>query len=306
MQTESDQRQKNSPLWHKTIFQSLRRSCWPPTLRPLRCVRCSLFSITLLTLVLWARHARAVMVNTRRWGIVDPRLPPQRHSWRITPPPLRLLQRLLLHLTTQTRLTHSHSDRISRCCQRGNSWPIAARSNRSVHVLCSQVHMCVFIMFYACIWNIKRLLGKVKLFSFPLTLLVSWTFPLSRRCYKASVPLLAPHLSQVYSLLTTSRGIVPRSGLCSVIHFSLPLSFPRSCLASPGAPVLGFPQLQHICVFMLQWYSPQKVHKLTNMPRKYLSHTKRCTSTSFDKTAMDKNDVAWPRWGNVSVGCHIK
>ena len=165
-------------------------------------------------------------------------------------PPLRLLQRLLLHLTTQTRLTHSHSDRISRCCQRGNSWPLAARSNRSVHDLCAQVHMCVFIMFYACIWTIKRLLGKVKLFYFPLTLLVSRTFPLSRRCYKASVPLLAPHLSQVYSLLTTSRGIVPRSGLCSVIHFFPSSLFPTLLSFFPRSSSVGISSAStHLCVY---------------------------------------------------------
>lgn len=80
-----------------------------------RYVRWSLFSITLLTLVAWARHARAVMVNMRRWGIVDLRLPPQRHSWRITP--TLLSEWLLLHLTAQTRLTHSQADCINRCFQ---------------------------------------------------------------------------------------------------------------------------------------------------------------------------------------------
>lgn len=78
-------------------------------------VRWSLFSITLLTLVAWARLARAVMVNMRRWGIVDLRLPLRRHSWRITPS--LQLQRLLLHLSTQSRLTHIQSDCINRCFQ---------------------------------------------------------------------------------------------------------------------------------------------------------------------------------------------
>lgn len=95
-------------------------------------VRWSLFSITLLTFMAWARHARGVMVNMRRCGIVDLRLSTQTHSWRIIPS--LLLEWLLLHLTTQTRLTHRQSDRINRCFQ-----------GKTVdHLHWDQIEVCVF------------------------------------------------------------------------------------------------------------------------------------------------------------------
>lgn len=127
IQAESDQGQKTLSCGkqHRTIFSQDGYPVKPCPSVAVRLathfearlwyVRWSLFSITLLTLVAWARHARAVMVNMRRWGIVDLRLAPQRHSWRITP--TLLLEWLLLHLTTQTRLTHSQADCINRCFQ---------------------------------------------------------------------------------------------------------------------------------------------------------------------------------------------
>ena len=132
-------------------------------------VRWSLFSITLLNLMAWLGHARALMVNVSRWGIVD--LPPQRHSWGITPP--LLPQRLLPHLTTQTRLTHSQLDCINRCFH-GEAWKPPHWDQIGVGLVCVRRSTCVYV--YAamlCFCNIlcmyldyTWLLGKVNLFFF--------------------------------------------------------------------------------------------------------------------------------------------
>lgn len=61
-----------------------------------------MFSITLLTLVAWARHARAVMVNMRRFGIADLRLRPQLKTVTLPQP------------SNQTDTpTHRHTDTAS-------------------------------------------------------------------------------------------------------------------------------------------------------------------------------------------------
>lgn len=121
------------------------------------CVRWSLFSITLLTFMAWALHTRGVMVNMRRWGIVDLRLSTQTHSWKIIPvPPLAPPHH---PNQTDTQAVRSYKQMFPR----ENSWPLTLRSNRGVHVLCAQgpdVFMCVllccvFIMFYVCICTKK-------------------------------------------------------------------------------------------------------------------------------------------------------
>lgn len=147
-------------------------------------VRWSLFSITLLTPVAWSCHARAVMVNMRRWGIVDVRLPPQGHSRTtgVTPSPPH-------HSTSE-----SQSDCINRCFQ--GKQLTTLRSNRGVHVLCSQVHMCscvhcyaVFLLCSICIWTKKTLgIGEIVFFS-PSYCLFLQRFLKSQRCFKSSVPL---------------------------------------------------------------------------------------------------------------------
>lgn len=154
-------------------------------------VRWSLFSITLLTLMAWARHASAVVVNMRRWGIVD--LPPLRHSWRITPS--LLLQWLLPHLTTQTRLTHSQSDCINRCFQ-GETFDHSHWDQIEACAVCVPKSTCVhvytvFIKFYICIWT-KQDSWDRWMFSFcPQAACFSTASQtLSWRCFKSSVPLL--------------------------------------------------------------------------------------------------------------------
>lgn len=99
-----------------------------------KCVRWSLFSIALLTLLAWARHARAVMVNERRWGIVDPSV--LRRSWRTTPP--LLLQWLTHHLTTQT----SQSNCITRCFQ-GETVENWNSDQMEVCLVCASRSTCV-------------------------------------------------------------------------------------------------------------------------------------------------------------------
>lgn len=184
-------------------------------------------------------------------------------------PPSLLLEWLLLHLTTQTRLTHSQSDCINRCFQGGNSWPLTLRSNRGVHVLYAQVHVCFFITFFMYVFGLKRLLGWVKLFSFsPHTACFS-----NFSSQSEVLEVLGASARQVCSLLTTSCGFCSPLRSLHNYSFSPRLSFPRSRLASPGAPVLGFPHLQHIRVFMLQRHSPQKVHKLANICRRDISPT---------------------------------
>lgn len=87
-------------------------------------------SVTFLTLVAWAGHARGVMVNMGRWGIRWP-LPsssePQLRNYPVAP----TLEWLLLHLAAQS----SRSDCRNRCFARR----LTLRSNRDVHVLCPRV-----------------------------------------------------------------------------------------------------------------------------------------------------------------------
>lgn len=151
-------------------------------------VRWSLFSVTFLTLVEWAGHVRGVMVNMRRWGIVDLCLPPQRHSWKITLP--LWLEWLLLHLTTQTRLTHGQSDCVNRCFMGENRWPLAPRSDRGVHVLCPRVNYYIVLLLY--IWTKRHSWDWWKCFLFPHIVRFSTippAFPVSQRCFKSSAPL---------------------------------------------------------------------------------------------------------------------
>ncbi len=222
-----------------------------------------LFSITLLTLVPWARHAKAVMVNMRRWGIVDLCLLPQRHSWRITLS--LLLQRLLLHLTTQTSLTHSQADCKNRCFPEVNSWQLALRSNRGVHVSCTQVHMCscehcyavvFFFEFLECIWDIWSHFCSPQLTSFST---FPPTFPvrgvISPWClcdtHVSSTPLTGelPAEHKRWDLFNTQ--------VSAPLFLFPPSPFPTLPSRFPRSSVLGFPHLQHIRVFILQLYSPQ-------------------------------------------------
>ncbi len=211
-------------------------------------VRWSLFSITLLTLVAWARHATAVMVNMRRWGIVDLRLPPPPEAQlKNYPHPPTGVTPAPPHHSNQT---DTQSGRLYKQMFPGrNSWPLTLRSNTSVHVLCAQVHMCscahcyaVFLLCSMYIFGLKNTLGIVEIVFF-LTSYCSTvppTFPLSRRCYKSATNMLAPHLWQVYSLLTASCGIW--STLRSLHHypsFSLshaPVSLPPELSVGISSP----------------------------------------------------------------------
>lgn len=130
--------------------------------------------------------------------------------------------------------------------------------------LCAHVHRCscvhcyiVFlIMFYACISILQNSWDRWICFLFPPQAAffptVSQT-SLSFRCFKSSVTdMLLPHLSQVYSPLTTG-GCATLSALHHYSFF-LPLSFPHSSLTPPQSAVLRFPHLQHIHVFVFQHY----------------------------------------------------
>lgn len=116
------------------------------------------------------------------------------------------------------------SDCINRCFQREavdhSHWD-------QIEVCMFSVSRCVFLWCSLYVFGLKRLLGKVISFSPP-------TFPSVGGVIS---PLLAPHLSQVYSLLTTICGI--SSPLRSLNHYSSSLSH-ASRLASPGAPVWDF------------------------------------------------------------------
>lgn len=218
------------------------------------CVRWSLFSITLLTLVAWARHARAVMVNMRRFGIADLRLRPQLKTVTLPQPS---------NQTDTATQRHSISRGVWTDVSRGNSWPLTLGSYRGV---CTStcVHVrCVFIMFSVCIWAKKHSWDRWGCFLFPLRLLVSPQF-----CSQSEVRCLsAPHLSQVNSPLTASCGI--GSTLTSLHHYSssLPLSFPRSRLTSPGAQCWDFLTF-NTSVCLRSSCTPEKVHKLADMPRR--------------------------------------
>lgn len=160
----------------------------------LQYVRCSLFSITLLTLMAWARHASAVVVSMRRWGIVD--LPPRRRSWRITPS--LLLQWLLPHLTAQTSLTHSPSDCINRCFQ-GETFNHSLWDQIEVCMVCVPRSTCVHVdtaMLYflcpRCVFGLNKALGMAEFVFFPsqVPCFSAASQARSRRCFKSSAPLL--------------------------------------------------------------------------------------------------------------------
>lgn len=228
-----------------------------------------MFSITLLTLVAMARHARDVMVNMKRWGIVDLRLPPQRHSWRITPVSASGVTPAPPHHSNQT---DTPSVRLyKQMFPGGETVDHSPWDQIEVCMFCVPRSMCVFYyVLYVCIWTKKALgMGEIVFFSpsycLFLQLFLSVGGVRSPRCLC--------DVSQVCSLLTTSCGFC--SPLRSLHNYSLSprLAFPRSRLASPGAPVLGFPHLQHIRVFMLQRHSPHKVHKLANICRRDISPT---------------------------------
>lgn len=157
-----------------------------------------------------------------------------------------------------------------------NSWPLTLRSSRGVHVLCAQIHMCscahcyaVFLLCSMYAFGLKNTpgIGGIVFFLPSYCSTVPPTFPLSWRCYKSATDMLAPHLWQVYSLLTTSCGIC--STLRSLHHysFSLLLSFPRSRLASPGAQCWDFLTF-NTSVCLCSSGTPQKVHKLAKRPQR--------------------------------------
>lgn len=166
------------------------------------------------------------------------------------------------HTDTPTH-RHSVSRGVWTDVSRGNSWPLTLGSYRGV---CTStcVHVrCVFIMFSVCIWAKKHSWDRWGCFLFPLRLLVSPQF-----CSQSEVRCLsAPHLSQVNSPLTASCGI--GSTLTSLHHYSssLPLSFPRSRLTSPGAQCWDFLTF-NTSVCLRSSCTPEKVHKLADMPRR--------------------------------------
>lgn len=122
--------------------------------------------------------------------------------------------------------------------------------------------------------------------------------------YASVTDVLAPHLSQVYSPLTSSSGI--RSTLRSLHHYSLfpPSLFPTLLSHFPPEQSVGISSPPaHPCVYASAKLL-QEVHKLA---KHAVSHTMvGWTTTTADKSRMDRGNVAvsWPQlsyWINGSV-----
>lgn len=130
---------------------------------------------------------------------------------------------------------------------------------------------CGFIMFYACISILQNSWDRWICFLFPpqaaFLPTVSKT-SLSFRCFKSFVTdMLLPHLSQVYSPLTTG-GCATLSALHHYSFF-LPLAFPHSCL-TPLRVQCWDSLTFSTSMCLSSSISSQEVHKLASMRQRFL------------------------------------
>lgn len=230
-----------------------------------KCVRWSLFSIALLTLVAWARHARAVMVNERRWGIVDPSL--LRRSWRTTPP--LLLQWLMHHLTTQT----SQSNCITRCFL-GETVENSNSDQMEVCLVCASRSTCVDVYtagLCSCSAHaLTGLLGEVQLFS-----LFPWLFVSLQhlRALMAGGVGASVTNTLLTGVLSTDRSSGITSTLTTRHRYSLfpPSFFPMLVCHFLETSLLGCSHLQPVYALRSHLIC-QEVKKWVNMPQRWFPH----------------------------------